>query len=121
MGLLAKGDAFTDYSAAIKAIAAGRRVAASVHETMYGIALELSSNVVAPDTYLQNVDHVEDVKSSSRRTMPLCEEKDLYRCKELELGFDEHAARFEAGRCLQCGLICYRRVPEAAREVEATG
>jgi hypothetical protein len=27
---------------------------------------------------------------------------------ELEKGFDEHTARAEAGRCLRCGLICYR-------------
>jgi hypothetical protein len=56
---------------------------------------------------------VEDVKSISRRIMPVCDQKELPRCRELELGFDEHTARFEAGRCLQCGLICYRRIPQA--------
>jgi NADPH-dependent glutamate synthase beta subunit-like oxidoreductase len=112
VGLFAPGDAFTDYSAAIKAIAAGRRAAASVHEIMYGISLELPPHVVSPDSHIQNVDHVEDVKTSARRIMPLCDEKELHRCRELELGFDEHRARFEAGRCLQCGLICYRRIPE---------
>jgi hypothetical protein len=30
---------------------------------------------------------------------------------ELEKGLDEHTARKEAGRCLQCGLICYRKYP----------
>jgi NADPH-dependent glutamate synthase beta subunit-like oxidoreductase len=121
VGLFASGDAFTDYSAAIKAIAAGRRAAASVHEIIYGIALELPHNVVAPETCIQNVDHVENVQSSSRRTMPLCDQQDLDRCKELELGFDEHTARFEAGRCLQCGLICYRRIPQTVQETDKTG
>jgi RnfABCDGE-type electron transport complex B subunit len=112
VGFLAPGDAFTDYSAAIRAIAAGRRAAASVHEIMYDIALDLPPNVLTPDAYIQNVDQVEDVKPSARRIMPLCDQRDAARCDELELGFDEHTARFEAGRCLQCGLICYRRIPE---------
>jgi len=29
--------------------------------------------------------------------------------KEVELGFDEHMAEGESERCLQCGLICYRK------------
>ncbi len=108
-GLFARGDVFTDYSAAIKAIGAGRRVAASVHEIMYDITLDLPENVVTPWTDIQNVDHVEDVAASTRRIMPLCDATRQTECKEIELGFDETTARTEADRCLQCGLICYRR------------
>ena len=107
IGLFAKGDVFTDYSAAIKAIGAGRRAAASVHETMYGISLELPEHVVAPETPVQNVDHVEDVSAEARNVMPVCASKELAECGELEIGFDEATARREADRCLQCGLICY--------------
>lgn len=115
-GLFSSGDVFTDYSAAIRAIGAGRRIAASVHEIMYGIPLDLPDNVVTPNAYIQNVDHVENVKSAARRIMPLCDAQAPTECKELELGFDENTARFEAGRCLQCGLICYRQVPEQQRK-----
>ena len=48
--------------------------------------------------------------------MPLCDAQGPTDCTELELGFDENTARFEAGRCLQCGLICYRQVPEQERK-----
>ena len=36
-GLYAEGDAIADFSAAIKAIGAGRRAAASIHQVMNGI------------------------------------------------------------------------------------
>jgi NADPH-dependent glutamate synthase beta subunit-like oxidoreductase len=108
IGLLAKGDVLTDYSAAIRAIAAGRRVAASIHRLMFGLPLEFGDTVLSSDSTVQNVDHVIDVKSFSRTIMPLCESTDLERCPELEKGFTEEMARVEAARCLRCGLICYR-------------
>ena len=117
IGLFSKGDAFTDFSAAIKAIGAGRRIAASVHEIMYGIPLDLPENVVTPDVYVQNVDHVEEVNSSTRRLMPLRGPHDEGKYSEIELGFDEAAARVEADRCLQCGLICYRHAAEPTEKV----
>ena len=116
IGLFAKGDAFTDYSAAIKAIGAGRRLAASVHEIMYDISLELPEHVVGPETPVQNVDHVENVGPSARNVMPVRARKDLSEGGELEAGFDEAAARREADRCLQCGLICYLQSSESSQE-----
>jgi len=107
IGLFARGDVFTDYSAAIRAIGAGRRAAASVHEIMYGISLELPDHVVAPGSPIQNVDSVEDVSTAARNVMPVRAASDLTEGGELEVGFDDAAARREAGRCLQCGLICY--------------
>ena len=117
VGLFSKGDAFTDFSAAIKAIGAGRRIAASVHEVMYGIPLDLPDNVVDSDAYVQDVDHVEAVSASTRRIMPLRgpQEEDKY--QEIELGFDEGTALAEADRCLQCGLICYRQSAELTEKV----
>ena len=117
IGLFSKGDAFTDFSAAIKAIGAGRRIAASVHEIMYGIPLDLPENVVTPEVYVQNVDHVEEVNSSARRLMPLRGPHDEGKHKEVELGFDEATARVEADRCLQCGLICYRHAAAPTEKV----
>lgn len=108
IGLFAKGDVFTDFSAAIKAIGAGRRAAASVHEIMYGISLELPDHVVTPAATIQNIDHVEDVPTVARNVMPVRARKDLTEGGELEIGFDETAGRREADRCLQCGLICYQ-------------
>jgi NADPH-dependent glutamate synthase beta subunit-like oxidoreductase len=112
-GLLADGDVLSDHSAAIRAIGAGRRSAASIHQLLNGIALTLPATVLTPDKIIQNVTALEPVKSSSRTLMPL-NPGPRHGREELEVGFDESMARREAGRCLRCGLICYRRSPPAA-------
>ncbi len=109
VGLLAAGDAQTDYSAAIRAIGAGRRSAASIHQVMYGIEPGLPEDVIVQESVLQNVDYVEHVSDSSRNIMPLSGPKELAEFKEIEKGFSEDVAKDEASRCLQCGLICYER------------
>lgn len=112
-GLLADGDPLSDFSAAIKAIGAGRRGAAAIHQLMYGIEPGLPENVITPDAYIQNVDVVENVTAASRTVMPLAPEG-----VELEKGFDKAQAQAEAGRCLQCGLICYRGCGDQAVQTE---
>ena len=107
-GLFARGDAVTDYGAAVKAIGAGRRGAASIHALMYGISLYLPENTVNPQSVIQNVDHVEGVAPLARQIMPLANAVELAAGNELEKGFSEEMARREAERCLQCGLICYK-------------
>jgi len=108
-GLFAQGDAITDYSAAVKAIGAGRRGAASIHSLMYGISLYLPENTVNPQAVIQNIDHIENVAPLTRRIMPLANAVELAAGNELEKGFSEETARCEADRCLQCGLICYKQ------------
>jgi formate dehydrogenase (NADP+) beta subunit len=108
-GFFSKVDPMSDYQAAIKAIGAGRRVAASIHQVMLGVEPFLDDKVLMEDSIVQNIYELgeEDVKISSRTIMPLRSPKDAGDVIELEKGFDEHMARKEAGRCLRCGLICY--------------
>jgi hypothetical protein len=108
-GLYAEGDAIADFSAAIKAIGAGRRAAVSIHQVMSGITPQLSEKVIDPKACIQNVSRIENIKPFPRQIMPVCSGTELTQCKELDRGFSEDAARNEAGRCLQCGLICYRQ------------
>ncbi|CAN2041088.1 Na+-translocating ferredoxin:NAD+ oxidoreductase subunit B [Candidatus Magnetomoraceae bacterium gMMP-15] len=108
-GLFAKGDVLTDYSAAIKAIAAGRRGAATMHKLIYGIDIELPEKVLTPDSDIQDVDHLEGVKVTPREIMPLSTPEELAVKPELEKGFTGPMAQAEASRCLQCGLICYQK------------
>jgi NADPH-dependent glutamate synthase beta subunit-like oxidoreductase/NAD-dependent dihydropyrimidine dehydrogenase PreA subunit len=115
-GLFAPGDALTDYSAAIRAIGAGRRGAASIHQLLYGIPLTFPERVITEDAYIQNVDRVEAVRPDARQIMPNCSPSELPRCREIEKGFSGEMARAEAARCLQCGLICYEHT---ARETDA--
>ena len=107
VGLFAEGDVLADYSAAIKAIGAGRRAAASLQQKMFGIDPSLTEHVITPQSILQNVDHVESVDACQRKIMPICSGRELAACGEIERGFNSEMARAEAARCLQCGLICY--------------
>jgi RnfABCDGE-type electron transport complex B subunit len=106
-GLLAKNDPISDMDAAIKAIDAGRRGAVSMHMLMYGDPLSLPEDVITRNAVIQNVTSLEDVSPYPRNLMPLRGAEDVARGEELEIGFPERAARDEAARCLQCGLICY--------------
>ncbi len=107
-GILSRADAVTDFSAAIRAISAGRRAAASLHKRMYGIPLDLPEKVLSSDSIVQTVDHLEKVETVPRRIMPTARLEDIpERHREIEQGFNEETARQEASRCLQCGLICY--------------
>jgi NADPH-dependent glutamate synthase beta subunit-like oxidoreductase len=109
VGLFAQGDVLADYSAAIKAIGAGRRAAASIHQIMYGIEPALSENVITPQSTIQDVDQVDRVNASQRQIMPICSGPALVECGEIERGFSAEMAQTEAARCLQCGLICYEK------------
>ncbi|MDM8537407.1 FAD-dependent oxidoreductase [Desulfobacterales bacterium HSG17] len=111
LGIFAQGDVLTDFAAAIKAIGAGRRAAASIHKIMYGIPLELEENVVTPLSDIQDVDHVDCVASNNRNIMPISNAQELAETDILEKGYTEQEAIAEAKRCLQCGLICYEKSP----------
>jgi NADPH-dependent glutamate synthase beta subunit-like oxidoreductase len=126
VGLFAEGDVLADYSAAIKAIGAGRRAAASIHQIMNGLTPDLAEHVITPQSTVQNVYHVEKVQASQRQIMPICSGKELAACGEIEKGFTAEMAKKEADRCLQCGLICYvhtqtERTQAAAESTEAVG
>jgi NADPH-dependent glutamate synthase beta subunit-like oxidoreductase len=122
VGLMSTGDVVTDFSAAIKAIASGRRAAASLHQAMYGIATDLPENVITPNIAVQNVDRVFHVPKKQRQTMPLADAGQLSGGAELELGYSAQSAQKEADRCLRCGLICYLHAPESEQDqAVATG
>ena len=118
VGLFAEGDVLADYSAAIKAIGAGRRAAASLQQMMYGLDPSLTERVITPQSILQNVDHVENVAACQRQIMPLCSSRELAACGEIERGFNSEMAMSEASRCLQCGLICYEPSVEIEEKEE---
>jgi NADPH-dependent glutamate synthase beta subunit-like oxidoreductase/NAD-dependent dihydropyrimidine dehydrogenase PreA subunit len=113
-GWLGEGDALSDFSGAIRAIAAGRREAVSVHQRMHGIPLSFPETILTPHSIYQNVDHVEAVAPAPRQIMPVSDPDLRLPDTEIEIGFSEETALKEASRCLQCGLICYRKSPMAA-------
>ena len=120
VGLFAEGDVLADYSAAIKAIGAGRRAAATIQQILYGIEPSLTEHVITPQSLIQDVDHVENIAACQRKIMPLCSGRELVVCGEIERGFSNDLAQAEASRCLQCGLICYEHSEEPAKQEETS-
>jgi NADPH-dependent glutamate synthase beta subunit-like oxidoreductase len=118
VGLFAAGDVLADYSAAIKAIGAGRRAAASIQQVLYGMDPSVAEQVITPHSLIQDVDHVENVAACRREIMPICSGRELAVCGEIERGFSKEAAQAEASRCLQCGLICYEHSEEPLAQEE---
>jgi len=105
-----KEETLSDYSAAVKAIDSGRRSAAAVHNLLYGLsAPTLPENSVLKDVHIQNTDNINNVIPLKRNIMPLSTPSEIAVGCEAEKGFDSKAFQDEAKRCLQCGLICYRK------------
>jgi NADPH-dependent glutamate synthase beta subunit-like oxidoreductase/NAD-dependent dihydropyrimidine dehydrogenase PreA subunit len=111
-GMFSENDAKTDYSAAIRAIGAARRTAASTHHVMYGNDIALANDVLKPETDIQDVTQLEQVNSVPRQIMPQRTVQELSDVNELEKGFTPEMAKIEASRCLQCGLVCYEQNSE---------
>ena len=97
MGLFAPGDVITDYSGAIKAIAAGRRAAASIHQMLYGMTPDVPEKICTQDDLIQNVDAVDAVAPTVRHIMPVVPSRDLDREGQLEMGLSEEDARAVVG------------------------
>jgi NADPH-dependent glutamate synthase beta subunit-like oxidoreductase/formate hydrogenlyase subunit 6/NADH:ubiquinone oxidoreductase subunit I len=115
IGLFSPGDVLTDYSGAIRAIGAGRRAAASIHQFLYGMTPGVSEKICTPDDLIQNVYAVDAVAPAARHIMPLASLRERDRGVELEKGFSEAETRAEAARCLQCGLICYEHTEKTVQ------
>lgn len=101
----------SDFRAAVEAIGAGRRAAASAHQIISGGLPQAPANMLGPDSQLIDVTGLSNlVRVGSRQPMPEAPEEAQYDpAQEIELGLTEEAAKAEAKRCLNCGLICYYR------------
>ncbi|MEA2059516.1 MAG: RnfABCDGE type electron transport complex subunit B [Thermodesulfobacteriota bacterium] len=118
IGLLSREDPTSGYSAAVKAINGGRKAAASIHNLMYNIPLGPDTRPITSQSIIQDVVSLEGVDVFPRQIMPVsteCSGRD----QGIPLGFTEEMAKNEAGRCLQCGLLCYART-EKSEEMDKT-
>jgi NADPH-dependent glutamate synthase beta subunit-like oxidoreductase len=112
MGIFRPGEVTSDYKAVVEAIGAGRRGASSIQRYLVGEAVEAPEHMIRKHTRVLSVDQVEPVSEAPRETMPERPEDEQIEDPnaEIALGYSEEEAKREAKRCLQCGLICYRRV-----------
>ena len=109
-GVFAGGDAVTGASIAVEAIGAGRRAARSIHCYLSGETISVPETVITQKSTLPDVEEIHAVNESDRIHMPeLSVDDRRLSFEEVELGLEEHMAKDESERCLQCGLICYRK------------
>ena len=111
MGLFRPGEAAGDYKAVVEAIGSGRRAANSAHRCLTGAPYEAPQNMIRASTRVLSLDKVEPISEAPRQEMPQRsgQEQVADPTSEIALGYSENQATEEAKRCLQCGLICYRR------------
>ncbi len=114
IGIFRPGEEAGDYKAVIEAIGAGRRAASSIQLYLSDEPVLAPFNMIKSDTSVLSLNRLQLdlVKKFPRVKMPEISKDDMvnYPDKEIATGYSETDARNEAGRCLQCGLICYRRI-----------
>ncbi|MBU2548994.1 MAG: RnfABCDGE type electron transport complex subunit B [Proteobacteria bacterium] len=101
----------SDYWAAVEAIGAGRRAAASIHKFVLSGQPSWTGGYHDVNQALLDVNRLDNLfPVGIRERMP--EAGPIERLdpnREIEQGLSQNAARAEASRCLNCGLICYYR------------
>jgi NADPH-dependent glutamate synthase beta subunit-like oxidoreductase len=112
IGMFRPGEATSDYKAVVEAIGAGRRAANSVHKFLSGNPLEAPVRMIRKATEVLTIREIEPVTKSRRVEMPeISEERRVLDPNaEIATGYSREQALEESKRCLQCGLICYRRM-----------
>jgi len=112
VGIFRPGEAASDYKAVVEAIGAGRRAANSLHRHLTEEPVEPPLHMIRKFTQVLNVIQLEPVPQVPRTIVQARpqEEQITDPSAETTLTFTEDKAIAEAKRCLQCGLICYRRV-----------
>jgi formate dehydrogenase beta subunit len=112
IGIFRPGEVTGDYKAVVEAIGSGRRAANSIQRFLTGKPVEAPERMIRKYTQVLNVSEVEPITTSPRQKEPErpTEERIADPCAEIVLGYSQDQALTEAKRCLQCGLICYRRM-----------
>ncbi len=110
-GIFSATQPMSDYRAAVEAIGAGRRAAASTNLFLIGKEVAPPPHMITEQTEVLDVDQVKELLPVGPRQQmverPAAERIDPL--LEVELGLTEEMVRQEAVRCLNCGLICYTR------------
>jgi NADPH-dependent glutamate synthase beta subunit-like oxidoreductase len=111
LGIFRDGEVTGDYKAVIEAIGAGRRAASAIQHYLSDEPVEAPANMIRTFTRVVSLDSLEPVPEIPRQKMAEIprEEQLLDPDKEITMGFTKDQADAEAKRCMQCGIICYRR------------
>ncbi len=111
-GVFAAGDGVLGAATVVEAIGTGRRAARSIHLFLGDGDTAAPQNWVKdPKREVRTRSDIPDAPEPAERVqMPELKVPDRAGSfVEVELGLGEQQAKNEAQRCLQCGLVCYRR------------
>jgi NADPH-dependent glutamate synthase beta subunit-like oxidoreductase len=104
VGIFAGGDAVSGPATAIEAIAAGKKVALSIHRYLRGEPPEREEEE-AKVARIEDI-HTRELWQEKRQKMPKLSVGDrVHNFEEVEMGFSEEMAVQEASRCLEC-TVC---------------
>jgi len=113
---LSENSIMNDNLAVVRSIGRGRRIARAAHLYLTGNDIEPQEKMITPDMNILNTEDIENVNEVSRTMMPhkttvssYCSNDMFYCGDELAIGYTEEMAKREADRCLDCGLICYKK------------
>jgi NADPH-dependent glutamate synthase beta subunit-like oxidoreductase len=110
-GLFDASQPASDYRAAVEAVGAGRRAAASLHYWLQGQQVLPPEGMLSRRRPFVDLPRLENLlEVPPRQEMPVVPpEERLDPNQEVELGLRPEQVKAEARRCLQCGTICYAR------------
>jgi len=101
----------SDASAVVKSILSGRRLARAIHQHFTDGLITPIENLTCEADFVLSTTEVHDVSPLERQQPSLLDvegdSKTAWIFPKEFPGLKEDAARKEAERCLQCGLICY--------------
>jgi len=103
----------SDSSAVVKSILSGRRLARAVHQYFDGEEIAPIEKLTCETDKVINITEVQQVQSVERQRQSVLDvegnSKTAWLYPKEFPGLEESAARRESDRCLQCGLICYKK------------
>jgi RnfABCDGE-type electron transport complex B subunit len=112
----------SDSSAVVKSILSGRRLARAIHQHFTDEFITPIANPTIEADEILDINAVHGVNSAKRQQPWLCDvegdSKMAWLFPNQFPGLDEQTAQHEADRCLQCGLICYKKSVEKEFEIE---
>ncbi|MDY6933882.1 MAG: FAD-dependent oxidoreductase [Spirochaetota bacterium] len=113
---LSENAMINDNMAVVKAIGRGRKIARATHFYLNEKELTPQENMIKTDMEILDVEGIENVDAITREMMPKSEIgfqygeiTRMYEKTEINIGLTEEMAKKEANRCLDCGLICYKK------------
>jgi NADPH-dependent glutamate synthase beta subunit-like oxidoreductase len=103
----------SDSSAVVKSILSGRRLARAIDQHFNNEAITSIEHLTCEADYVLDVTGVQRVSPEERQGPQVSgsegDSKSPWIFAKEVPGLDENAAKREAERCLQCGLICYEK------------